>query len=78
MKDITRTSLIVLNKHYKTQVNVRERWAAHQLHLLLLPKNQEKRVKNQRKWERKVVNAPRAGERARDENINKYTNPNKW
>jgi hypothetical protein len=65
MKDITRTNLIVLNKHYKTQVNVRERWVAH--HLLVLPKNQEKRVKNQRK---RGVNV---AEHARDEDINKYS-----
>jgi hypothetical protein len=66
MKDITRINLIVLNKHYKTQVNVRGRWVAHLLLLrLVLPKNQEKRVENQRKGARVV-------ELARDEDINKY------
>jgi hypothetical protein len=70
MKDITRIAHIVLNKHYKTQANVKGRWVAHLLHLLVLPKNPKKGVKNQRKLGKKeVVNAPRVVELARDEKI---------
>jgi hypothetical protein len=81
MKDITRINHIVLNKHYKTPVNVRGRWVAHQLLLrrlilLVLPKNQKKGVENQRKQERKVANVPKVVELARDEDINKYQPPN--
>ena len=79
MKDITRINPIVLNKHYKTQANVRGRWVAHhprhRLRLLIplvLPKSPKNGVKNQRKWERKVANAPRVVERVRDEAVNKY------
>jgi len=74
MKDTTRIAHIVLNRHYKTQANVKGRWVAHPLLLcLVLPKNPKKGVKNQRKRGKEEANAIRVVEPARGEKIkNKY------